>query len=207
MDLTEEASELLSRLADGSFRDAVSLLDQCSGGAHIDRAHVLRCIGLAENDEICGLLSDLLHADAHGALNRLSRLYADGKDVSSVLSQLASLYRDVLLCKLASGGALMSGAFSEEDLRHFTKSVPLSRLMSGLTALQTVLGELDRSADRKIAAELCLLRCCDLPAVEETVTVSDAKAKEEKKRIPFRYPVPKHRRQPQPFRHPNHRHA
>ena len=46
LELEEEAADLLSRLADGALRDALSLLDQCSG-ARVDRERVLSAIGLA----------------------------------------------------------------------------------------------------------------------------------------------------------------
>lgn len=165
-ELTEEASALLARLSDGSFRDAISLLDQCSGNTVIDRQHVLNCIGLAENDEILNIFTDLIKADGFSALERLSALYSGGKDVSSVLSQLAGLHRDIMLKKLApkGSGGLLSGAFREEDLLRFSESIPISRLLSGLETLQSVLSELDRSADRKTAAEICLLRLIELPS-------------------------------------------
>jgi DNA polymerase-3 subunit gamma/tau len=162
LELTQDASELLARLADGSFRDAISLLDQCSGVTHIDKQYIQRCIGLAQNIEICDLMTDILRNDAEGALIRLDRLYRDGKDVNPVLSQLSSLFRDVLLLKLApkGGTGLLSGLYGMDELDTFVPSAPLPRLLNGLAAIQTVLAELDRSADRRIAAELCLLRLC-----------------------------------------------
>ncbi|NLO49193.1 MAG: DNA polymerase III subunit gamma/tau [Clostridiales bacterium] len=189
-ELTADASELLARLADGSFRDAISLLDQCSGSTYIDKPTVLRCIGLAENFEICDLLSDILLSDAAGVLQRLDRLYRDGKDVGSVLSQLSSLLRDILLLQLAPDGGtdLLSGSFGINDLRAFHSSAPMSFLLDALAAIQTVLVELDRSADRRIAAEICLLRLCDLPS--GTGTVLPAEPKQDNPGAPFPTHVP-----------------
>ncbi len=159
--LTEEAALLLARLADGSFRDALSLLDQCAADV-VDRERVLSAIGLAENDEICALMKELLLGDGEAAIARLNALYRSGKEVGSTLNQLAALYRDLLLLKIApkSGGSLMSGAFADFLLRELGRLADAPRLLAGLNELQEAAQRLARSADRKLAAELCLLKLC-----------------------------------------------
>jgi DNA polymerase-3 subunit gamma/tau len=168
--LTEDASQLLARLADGSLRDAHSLLDQCSGKKEIDRQHVLECVGIAEADEICRLFNDIIEGNGLRALERLSGLYTAGKDVSSVLSQLASLHRDILLTKLSPDGGtgLLSGTFTVEDLSGFSRSVSVPRLLTNLETLQTALITLETAVNRKTTAEVCLLRLIDyIPSGEE----------------------------------------
>jgi len=159
MRLTEEAAALLSRLADGSLRDALSLLDQCSGDV-VDRERVLSVAGTAENDEICAMFASVLRGDAGEAIDRLNRLYQGGKDVASVLNQLASLHRDLLLNKIApkTGGGVMSGNFSAASLRELECLADTGRLLAGLEELQETGARLAKSGDRKLAAELCLLR-------------------------------------------------
>lgn len=163
LSLTDEASQLLARLADGSLRDAHSLLDQCSGKKVIDRQHVLECVGIAEYDEICRLLEDILSGNGYGALERMNALYISGKDVSSVLGQLAALHRDILITMISpkSGSGLLSGTFRDGDIAGFSKAVTKSRLLSNLEILQSTLITLDSSANRKTAAEICLLRLTD----------------------------------------------
>jgi DNA polymerase-3 subunit gamma/tau len=158
MELTEEAAGLLSRLADGALRDALSLLDQCSG-TRIDRERVLSAVGLAENEEICRMAGALLSGDADGALGILDALYRGGKDVSSTLGQLASLYRDILLGRTAprNGASLMSGGYSEEALARLSAAAGTGELLRGLETVQSTIARLDRSGDRRLAAELCLL--------------------------------------------------
>ena len=166
MELTEDAAGLLSRLADGALRDALSLLDQCAGD-RIDRERVLSAIGRAENDEIAGILAALLRSDTETALEELDRLYRGGKDVASALGQLAALYRDLLLGRVApeNGAALMSGSFSEETLRQLS-GADTNTLLRGLETVQDALVRLDRGGDRRLGAELCLLQL-GLPASEE----------------------------------------
>ena len=57
IDLTPEGAALLARLADGGLRDALSLLDQCSGGGQkVDEQAVLDTLGLAGNLETARLM-------------------------------------------------------------------------------------------------------------------------------------------------------
>ncbi len=161
LELDEEAAGLLSRLADGALRDALSLLDQCSG-AKIDRERVLSAIGLAENDEICRLLEAIQRGDSDTALEILDSLYQAGKDVASVLEQLASLHRDLLLRFVApgSGGALMSGGYGDSTLEQLARNTDVGSLLAALDVLEEADAALDRSSDRRLCAELCLVRLC-----------------------------------------------
>jgi len=158
MTLTEEAAALLSRLADGALRDALSLLDQCSGG-EVDRARVISAIGLAENDEIGRMLDSLLRGDADTALAIMDELYRGGKDVSGVLEQLAALCRDILLGRVAprNGPALMSGGYSAETVTRLSDAAETGFLLRALEAVQEASGKLERGGDRRLTAELCLL--------------------------------------------------
>jgi DNA polymerase-3 subunit gamma/tau len=171
MKLTEEAALLLARLGDGSFRDAISLLDQCSGEI-VDRERVLSAIGIAENEVICGILTALLKGDGAYALDKLNDLYLGGKDVAEVLNQLASLHRDMLLMKIApkGGSGLLSGSFTDASLKELCGLADKERLLYNLNELQETLSKLVRSGDRRLASELCLLKLCGLKsAASETV--------------------------------------
>ena len=158
MELTEEAAGLLSRLADGALRDALSLLDQCSG-TKVDLERVISAVGIAENEEICRMAEALFAGDADTALEILDAQYRGGKDVSSVLEQLAALYRDLLLGRVApvNGASLMSGSFSGDALSRLSGRAGTRTLLRGLERVQDTLAGLDRGGDRRLTAELCLL--------------------------------------------------
>ena len=160
IDLTGGAADLLSRLADGALRDALSLLDQCSGGGTVDEDRVMSAIGLAGNDETMRMLDAVGAHDVSSALEILDSLYFNGKDAGSVLKELCALMRDILIIKIApkSADKLISGAFSREKLTEYSKSLPTGFLIDGIGTLQASAGELTQSADKRTATELCLIR-------------------------------------------------
>lgn len=164
IDLTEEGAALLSRLADGGLRDAMSLLDQCAGGGQrVDEQEILDTLGLAGNLETAKLMGQVAQRDTAAALETLSRLYRNGKDVGSVLSELSGLARDLLLRKTApqGGAALLTGGYDEATMRALGEQFTAQRLLQILKTLQETLPELSRSVNRRTDAELCLIRLSD----------------------------------------------
>lgn len=162
--LTKDGSVLLSRLADGGLRDALSLLDQCvTPSGDIGEQEVLTSLGLAGNLETAGLMEHIASGETAQALEILARLYGAGKDVGSLLNELAALTRDLLIRKTApdSGAALLTGGYDETTMRHLGNLLNAARLAQILTQLQATQADLFRSGNRRTDAELCLIRLCD----------------------------------------------
>ena len=164
IELTRDGAEVLARLADGGLRDALSLLDQCAGGrSRVDEQDILDTLGLAGNLETAKLMGQVARRDTAAALEDLARLYGAGKDVGSVLSEMSSLARDLLLRKTAPRGAaaLLTGGYDESTMRSLGEQFTAQRLLQTVTVLQNVLADLPRSSNRRTDAELCLIRLCD----------------------------------------------
>ncbi len=164
IDLTADGAALLARLADGGLRDALSLLDQCSGGrAKVDEKEILDVLGLAGNLETAALMDQIARRDTAAALDTLARLYAGGKDVASVLGELSALARDLLLRKTApqGGASLLTGGYDEATMRALGEQFTAQRLLQTLTVLQSALADRPRSGNRRTDTELCLIRLCD----------------------------------------------
>ncbi len=171
IDLTAEGAELIARLADGGMRDALSLLDQCVGsGGTVDQERVFSALGLAGNLETAALFDCVASGDTSGALERLARLYAGGKEMTALVGEMSSLVRDLLVRKTApkSGSALMTGGFDEATMRRLAGQFDIPRLVQMLNLLQKTGAELTRSANRRTDVELCLVMLCD-PTLDESV--------------------------------------
>ena len=162
--LTGDGAVLLSRLADGGMRDALSLLDQCANPSGvIGEEEVLSALGLAGNLETAALMEQIAGGRTAAALETLARLYGAGKDVGSLLNELSSLARDLLIRKTApqGGAALLTGGYDENTMRRLSNLLQTPRLAQILTRLQATQADLARSGNRRTDAELCLIRLCD----------------------------------------------
>ena len=208
IDLKRDGAELLSRLADGALRDALSLLDQCAAaGGTVDSRRVLDVLGLAGNAQTARLLDCLLRRDVQAALLLLDELYAAGKDVGTLLSQLTALVRDLLIRMTApqGGAALLSGGYDEAAMDSLSQGVSPTRLIFMATQLQAVSAALPMSANRRTDAELCLMRLCDESLCGDTAALAARLARLEDGLSggqPGRRPAPSSRRGPSEQAHP-----
>ena len=170
LELSAGGAALLARLADGGMRDALSLLDRVAGErTAIGEAEILETLGLAGNTEAAALFECAARGDTEGALTRLDRLYAGGKEMSALLGELSALARDLLVYRSApkNGGALLTGGFDTALLARLEERLDTPRLLRMASALQQTAAGLTRSPNRRTDTELCLVSLCD-PRMDDT---------------------------------------
>ena len=164
IDITREAVDIISHMADGSVRDSLSLLDQCSSaGGTVDEGRVLDVLGLSGHETTIELLSHIADRDAGSALSLLNEIYNAGKDISAVMGELSALVRDILVSIVApkSADELISGSYDRAILSSFASKLAPSRIIYILDSLQALLTKLSLCTSQRIDAELCLIMVCD----------------------------------------------
>ena len=175
MELTAEAAGLISRLADGALRDALSLLDQCgASGGTIDGGRVMDVLGLAGRVQTAELMGYLLDRDVESALLLLDKLYSGGKDVGALLGELSALTRDLLIHMTApkGGSALLSGGYDDDTIGRLSGLASASRLIYMATQLRSAAAALPMSPNRRTDGELCLIRLCDESLCGDTAALA-----------------------------------
>ena len=158
--LEPDAAALLGRLADGGMRDGLSLLDQCASSEKVDTATVLHAMGLAGAVRTLSLADRILHRDVSGALGEYGTLWQDGKEPSTLLGELAGLFRDALLLRLApeGGKGLLSGMYGVEALRGISLSD--GGLLWLLNTIQKYQSAMAGSSNPRLQGELCVIELC-----------------------------------------------
>ena len=159
--LTSDAANKLAALADGSMRDGLSLLDQCASGAVVDLSCVLDTIGLTGKQELFRLAAAVAGRDVAAALGILDSLYDDGRDMASLLSELAALIRDILIYKLSPDSPLLVSGFSRVELSGLSEKLSPERLFFCLDVVREAVYSLSRGGGVKLTVEMCLIRICD----------------------------------------------
>ena len=96
------ALELLARNAEGSLRDAVSLLDQCrsAGGTEVSEALVRDMFGLVAAETLSEVAQALLTRDAAALAKKLKELQAEGTEPAQLLRDLRGAFETLYLDKL-----------------------------------------------------------------------------------------------------------
>ena len=165
IELESEACRLLARLADGGLRDGVSLLDQCASAAagSVTADLVYNTLGLAGDKRTAQIMDAVARHDAKTALGLFSELYAGGKDLAAMLDELTALSRDLLILKTApqAGLTMLSGVATDKEALALQEKFSAGELLRITMTLQETASGFLKSADRRVDAELCLLRLCD----------------------------------------------
>lgn len=182
--LTEGGANLIARLADGALRDALSILDRAAAGGTgpIDEEQVASGVGILAGDTAVDLMRHILSGDLTAAIGQLAESYTAGRELGAVLDQLLGLIRDMLLVKTSKRdvSALLSPAYSLKTVQRMCEGVPASRLLAYTGILQEALTRIPHAANRRIEAELCVVRLCRLTAEDYDTLSGRVEALEEK---------------------------
>ena len=175
-EITDEALALITRAAEGSARDATSLLDQAiSHGAGETTAEQVRAmLGLADRGRVLDLFDMIMKGDAAGALTELSAQYADGADPLAVLRDLAEITHWVSVVKITPDAADDPTISPDERTRgqQMAQGLPMRVLARMWQMLLKALDEVAQAPNAMMAAEMAIIRLthvADLPAPEDLV--------------------------------------
>ena len=174
--ITDGALALIARAAEGSARDATSLLDQAiSNGAGETNADMVRAmLGLADRGRVLDLFDLILRGDAAGALTELAAQYSDGADPMAVLRDLAEISHWLSVVKISPEAADDPTTPQDERMRglKMAGAVPLRALSRAWQMLLKALEEVSLAPNAMMAAEMAVIRLthvADLPDPETLV--------------------------------------
>ncbi|MDP6120409.1 MAG: DNA polymerase III subunit gamma/tau [Rhodospirillales bacterium] len=175
--ITEAAVHLISRAADGSVRDGLSLLDQAiadSGEPEIGEEAVRRLLGLADRTVTFDMFDAVMRGDVTAALDLMAEQYRSGADPAVMLIDMLKLTHWLTRLKVVADAADAPGVPEAERVRGREMAAKLS--MAALTrAWQMLLKGLDevRSAPAPLlAAEMVVVRLAyvaELPTPAEAI--------------------------------------
>ncbi|MFV1592804.1 DNA polymerase III subunit gamma/tau [Phaeobacter sp. JH20_36] len=172
--IADDALALITRAAEGSARDATSLLDQAiSHGAGETTADQVRAmLGLADRGRVLDLMDMILRGDAAAALTELSAQYAEGADPLAVLRDLAEITHWVSVVKITPDAAEDPTVSPDERARggQMAEALPMRVLTRMWQMLLKALEEVAAAPNAMMAAEMAVIRLthvADLPTPEQ----------------------------------------
>ena len=171
--LNEDAALQIGRLAEGGVRDALSILDQCSGRGDVTTETVFETMGLAGNRNLVQILKMILRHDCSGALKLFQKIWLDGKEPSVFLGELNGLIRDVLIVKAAPAGAeeLISGNYERNVLDAFALRMTKEEILFCADTIQEAAARIRQVKSPRVIAELCIVSLCDAGTVESAISL------------------------------------
>lgn len=175
-EITDDALALITRAAEGSARDATSLLDQAiSHGAGETTADQVRgMLGLADRGRVLDLFEAIMRGDASAALSELGAQYSDGADPMAIMRDLAEITHWISVVKITPDAADDPTVSPDERARGATLSEQLAmRVLTRMwQMLLKALDEVAQAPNSMMAAEMAIIRLthvADLPSPEELI--------------------------------------
>lgn len=175
-EITDDALALITRAAEGSARDATSLLDQAiSHGAGETTADQVRAmLGLADRGRVLDLFEAIMRGDASAALAELGAQYSDGADPMAIMRDLAEITHWISVVKITPDAADDPTVSPDERTRGATLSEQLAmRVLTRMWQMSLkALDEVAQAPNSMMAAEMAIIRLthvADLPSPEELV--------------------------------------
>lgn len=164
IDIEKEAVLEIARQADGSMRDAISLLDQVysfsEGSIKVDAVYDVS--GSVRRDVLLELITDLLNKDVSSAFKVLNTMIEDGKEIGKIVSDIISLLRDALIVKNVS----VENEDENSELQQFAKSISNDRIYFYLDVLNETQNDIKWTTQKRAYLELALVKMIDHQTID-----------------------------------------
>jgi DNA polymerase III subunit gamma/tau len=190
VEIARDGLWMIARAAEGSVRDALSILDQAivqhiahgheKGGAddgEVDADAIRDMLGLADRTGVWELLDACLKGDAKSALDGFRAQYDAGAEPSVILRDLLDLVHLLTRVKAAGPAAAAYGPAGEADAgraKTMSDAIEMNALTRAWALLMKGLSETNTAPDPAAAGEMALIRLCfaaDLPTPDEALKV------------------------------------
>ena len=175
--LSDEAVHLISRAADGSVRDGLSLLDQAiahNADGEITADHIRDMLGLADRSQTFELIEAVMKGEIAEALEMMGALYVAGADPAVLLEDMLEITHWVTRIKIVPGVADEPGVPEIERVQGkiMAEGLSMAALSRAWQMLMKGLGEVRMAPRPEQAAEMVLVRlayAADLPTPADAI--------------------------------------
>ncbi|MDD4565467.1 MAG: DNA polymerase III subunit gamma/tau [Eubacteriales bacterium] len=171
VNISGAALGLIASNADGSVRDALSLLDQCisSGEKSVTRENVIEILGTAGEEVFIEMTGFMVRHQVTDALLLLDRIISDGKDERQFIKDWIVHFRNLMMTKFIRNpeDILNMSIENIERIRKQSEETDLSFINDSIIKLSQTLSEAKWSTQPRILLELCIVK---LATADQTVT-------------------------------------
>lgn len=171
LDLTQEGAILISRIADGGMRDALSILDQCAGrNQRIDEKLVSEVAGIAGRESLYELSDAICNKNGGDALNVISKLHANSYDMERLCVEMINHLRNFLIVKTVDKSRELIVCTDDEynTILSSADNFTLPSVIFALDLFQDTLVKIKGGANSRIEMEMTLIKLCE-PKLEQSM--------------------------------------
>lgn len=176
--IEEKAIRYIAKTADGSMRDALSLLDQCIAfhfGQELTYDKVLDVLGAVDTEVFSRLLRVILNGDVTGAISLLEEIVMQGRELTQFISDFTWYLRNLLLVKTADGIEDVID-ISSENLVRLKEEAQMAEndvIMRYIRVMSELSGQIRYASQKRILVEIALIKLCRPSMETDTQSLVD----------------------------------
>ena len=161
IEITDEAIQMISVLAEGALRDGISILERCSQDTEgvIDEDKIRDLVGLPKLTYIKEIVQNIIEKKPEQVIETTNKVIAEGKDLDNFLWEIIKFIKDVLIFKTTNSLNLYSQddiQFIEEQSQKTTKE----RLLNLIYELSELANSMKLSTQKSILFQTGIIRAC-----------------------------------------------
>lgn len=169
-DVEEKAVRYIARMADGSMRDALSLLDQCAAfyiGERLTYDHALEVLGAVDTEVFSCLLRELLRMNVHTVIETVNELTMQGRELSQLAADFTWYLRNLLLVRCSDDMEDVLDVSTENlaRLKEEAQMIDNDTLIRYIRIFSDLTGQLKYATQKRVLLEVALIKLCR-PAME-----------------------------------------
>jgi DNA polymerase-3 subunit gamma/tau len=186
VEVEERAIRYVAKAADGSMRDALSLLDQCIAfylGQKLTYDHVLEVLGAVDTDVFSQLMRAILANDIPKVLDVVEELVMMGRELTQFSVDFTWYLRNLLLVKTSDKIEQVLDVSTENlmQLQEEAKAISMETILRYIRIFSDLSAQLKYATQKRVLLEAALMKICvpamevDLDSVLERVRVLEDK--------------------------------
>ena len=170
VEVDEKAIRYVAKAADGSMRDALSLLDQCIAfymGQRLTYDNVLEVLGAVDTDVFSQLLRSILKRDVPRVIDTVEELVIQGRELTQLSVDFTWYLRNLLLVKTSDNieDVLDVSTENMHQLQEEAKMIEPDMLLRYIRIFSELSGQLKYATQKRVLLEVALIKLCT-PAME-----------------------------------------
>lgn len=169
----EKALGYIARMADGSMRDALSLLEQCISfyyGECLTYENALDVLGAVDTSVFSEVLRNVLQKNVTNCIQVLDEVFAQGRDMNQFVTDFIWYLRSILLVQTADSAenVLDMSHDNLQALKEEAKMLDLDTLLRYLRVLSELSNQIKFASSKRVLIEVALIKLMK-PAMEQDV--------------------------------------
>lgn len=176
----ERALRYIAKTADGSMRDALSLLERCIAfhyGQELTYDKALEVLGAVDTDVFSRLLRSVLEQDVTGSISLLEEVIMQGRELVQFVADFTWYLRNLLLLKASDTGEMEDVIDVSSDnlirLKEEAQMTETGTVMRYIRVLSELSGQLRFSGQKRILTEMTLIKLCRPQMESDTESLAD----------------------------------